>query len=493
MLMNYFSTRNKDASVSASRAILQGISEDGGLFVPERFPQVDLKALRQYDYAGLAAYLLGLYLTDYTPSFLEETAAEVYGGQNFEGKTANLVETAPGEYVMELWHGPTCAFKDYALQIMPKLLVEAKKICWDDSRTLILVATSGDTGKAALEGYKNIAGVDIAVFYPDEGTSEIQRLQMATQEGENVAVFAARGNFDQVQSGLKQVFTDEALKKKMAASGHRFSSANSINWGRLAPQIVYYFSSYLALVEQGAVRLGEAVDYCVPTGNFGDILAGYYAKRMGLPVGRLICASNQNNVLTDFLNTGVYDIRREFYKTTSPSMDILISSNLERLLYHVTEDCGYVASLMQDLKENGVYTVSPEVLEKIRADFACGCATDEEVEAQIRICFKNSKYLSDTHTAVAFKVAADHRKGQPAPRVTVVSSTASPYKFPKAVIKALGGTVPEDDFEAISRLENMTNTPAPESLCMLRQKPVRFSEKIDPAAIASLVSSRYEG
>lgn len=490
--MNYFSTRNKEASVTSSRAILQGISEDGGLFVPENFPPVDLKELENYNYPQLAAYILGLYLTDYDADFLENTAENVYGKAHFDGKTANLIETAAGEYVMELWHGPTCAFKDYALQIMPKLLVEAKNLCGDTSKTLILVATSGDTGKAALEGYKDIPGVDIAVFYPDEGTSEIQRLQMATQEGGNVAVFAARGNFDQVQSGLKQVFTDDALKKKMAASGRRFSSANSINWGRLAPQIVYYFSSYFQLVKQGAIRLGEAVDYCVPTGNFGDILAGYYAKRMGLPVGRLICASNKNNVLTAFLNTGVYDIRREFYKTTSPSMDILISSNLERLLYHVTEDCEYVAALMQELKEKGVYTVSPEILEKIRADFACGCATDEEVDAQIRICFKNSKYLSDTHTAVAFKVAADYRKIQGNSHVMVVSSTASPYKFPKAVIGALGGIAPEDDFEAISRLENMTNTPAPSHLCMLQQKPVRFTEKVDPSAIASLVAARYQ-
>lgn len=489
--MNYFSTRDNKKTVKASRAILQGISEDGGLFVPAEIPQADLKALQHKSYPELAAEVLGMYLTDYDKDFLKTTAEQVYGDR-FDGKTANLVKTLQNEYVMELWHGPTCAFKDYALQIMPKLLVEAKKICGDQGKTLILVATSGDTGKAALEGYKDIDGVDIAVFYPDEGTSEIQRLQMATQEGRNVAVFAACGNFDQVQSGLKQVFTNEEVKAKMAKAGRNFSSANSINWGRLAPQIVYYFSSYFALVNSEAIKMGEKVDYCVPTGNFGDILAGYYAKKMGLPVGRLICASNKNNVLTDFLTTGTYDIRRDFYKTTSPSMDILISSNLERLLYHVTEDCDYVAELMNDLKQNGVYTVKPEVLAKIHEDFACGCANDEEVEGQIRTSFINSKYLSDTHTAVALKVAAEYQEANHSKQIMVVSSTASPYKFPKAVIHALGGTAPENDFEAIARLENMTNTPAPANLCNLKEKEVRFTEKVDPANIADLVCDRYQ-
>ncbi|MEG2053587.1 MAG: threonine synthase, partial [Oscillospiraceae bacterium] len=313
--MKYFSTRDENATTTASAAILQGISKDGGLFVPQSFPKADLNSLLNLSYPELASEILGMYLEDYSKDFLLKTAKAVYSDENFEGKTANLVKVNDGEYSMELWHGPTCAFKDYALQIMPKLLVEAKKINNDKSKTLILVATSGDTGKAALDGYKNIDGVEIAVFFPNDGTSEIQRLQMATQEGNNVAVYAANGNFDNVQTGLKKVFTNKELEEKMAKRNIHFSSANSINWGRLAPQIVYYFASYFNLVKDKAIKMGDKVNYCVPTGNFGDILAGFYAKQMGLPIGKLICASNKNNVLTDFLSTGTYTAKRDFYKT----------------------------------------------------------------------------------------------------------------------------------------------------------------------------------
>lgn len=490
--MKYFSTRDKSAVVSASKAILQGISKDGGLFVPESFPKADLNELRGLSYPELAAKILGMYLTDYSDEFLLNCAKQVYCKPNFDTEPANLEKVADGEYSMELWHGPTCAFKDYALQIMPKLLVEAKKINNDTSKTLILVATSGDTGKAALDGYKNIEGVDIAVFYPNDGTSEIQRLQMATQEGSNVAVYAVHGNFDNVQTGLKKVFTDKALVDEMASRNIHFSSANSINWGRLAPQIVYYFASYINLVNTGAIKMGAKVNYCVPTGNFGDILAGYYAKQMGLPVGKLICASNDNNVLTDFLKTGTYTAKREFFKTTSPSMDILISSNLERLLYHITNDNDYVADLMKQLSENGEYTLDAEYLEKINNDFACGFANESEVNEAIRNVFKTGKYLCDTHTAVAFKVYADYKKAAEDKNTTVVCSTASPYKFPKAVIAALGGNAPENDFDAIQTLENMTNAKAPESLCCLREKEVRFTSVIAPDDIADIVKKNYK-
>ena len=328
--MEFCSTRNSRLRVSASQAIAQGLSSEGGLFVPCEFPRVDARELCSLEYPVLARRVLAAFLTDYDPDQLEQFARQVYG-ENFGGKAGYLAPVREGLYALELWHGPTCAFKDYALQLMPRLLVQAKKNLGRSETTLILVATSGDTGKAALEGYRDVPGVKIAVFYPDHGTSEIQRLQMATQQGDNVAVYAINGNFDDAQTGVKRVFSDADLAQKLEQKNVRLSSANSINWGRLVPQIVYYFAAYGQLLRAGAITYGDPVDFCVPTGNFGDILAGYYAKQMGLPVGRLICASNRNRVLTDFLTTGVYNARREFYRTSSPSMDILVSSNLERL------------------------------------------------------------------------------------------------------------------------------------------------------------------
>ena len=311
--MKFFSTRDHDRIVTASQAIAQGLSDEGGLFVPERFPQVDVRALCQLDYPTLAAAVVSEYLTDYSKDFLTEATRTTYG-EAFGGKAGYLAPVEGDTYALELWHGPTCAFKDYALQLMPKLLVEAKKNLSRTEKTLILVATSGDTGKAALDGYHDIPGVEIAVFYPTGGTSEIQRLQMATQEGANVAVYAVRGNFDDAQTGVKRVFGDKAIAAKLAERNIRLSSANSINWGRLVPQIVYYFAAYAQLLKAGKIAFGDEVDFCVPTGNFGDILAGYYAKQMGLPVGRLVCASNQNNVLTDFLSTGTYDRNRPLHR-----------------------------------------------------------------------------------------------------------------------------------------------------------------------------------
>ena len=367
--MQFFSTRDHNRVVSASQAIAQGLSDEGGLFVPQSFPQVDVKAICALDYPEMAAEIVGQYLTDYSQEFLQEAAKATYGAA-FGGKAGYLAPVSDEVYSLELWHGPTCAFKDYALQLMPKLLVEAKKNLDRTEKTLILVATSGDTGKAALDGYHDIPGVEIAVFFPTGGTSEIQRLQMATQEGANVAVYAVRGNFDDAQTGVKKVFGDKAIAAELEQRGIRLSSANSINWGRLVPQIVYYFAAYAQLLKAGKIAFGDAVDFCVPTGNFGDILAGYYAKRMGLPVGKLVCASNENNVLTDFFTTGTYTAKREFFKTTSPSMDILVSSNLERLLYLLSEgDCGYVAGLMEQLNREGHYQVSPRLLERLQAEF----------------------------------------------------------------------------------------------------------------------------
>ena len=486
--MQFFSTRDHNRVVSASQAIAQGLSDEGGLFVPQSFPQVDVKAICALDYPEMAAAIVGQYLTDYSQEFLQEAAKATYGAA-FGGKAGYLAPVSDEVYSLELWHGPTCAFKDYALQLMPKLLVEAKKNLDRTEKTLILVATSGDTGKAALDGYHDIPGVEIAVFFPTGGTSEIQRLQMVTQEGENVAVYAVRGNFDDAQTGVKKVFSDPAIAAELAKRNIRLSSANSINWGRLVPQIVYYFAAYAQLLKAGKVRFGDKVDFCVPTGNFGDILAGYYAKQMGLPVGRLICASNENNVLTDFLTTGTYTAKREFFKTTSPSMDILVSSNLERLLYHVTGSDAEVAGLMKSLSETGSYTGRPETLAAIQESFGCGWSSEKEVAGEIRARYEQDGYLCDTHTAVAFHVAGCHkREGVP----MVVLSTASPYKFPRSVLEALGHTAPQNDFEAMQELEAATGRTAPASLAALRQKAERFNTVIDPEQIAQVALSYQE-
>ena len=476
--MQFYSTRDRNRVVTSSEAIAQGLSDEGGLFVPASFPQVDVQALCALDYPEMAAVIVGEYLTDYSKEFLAQATKTTYGAA-FGGKAGYLAPVSQDVYALELWHGPTCAFKDYALQLMPKLLVEAKKNLGRTEKTLIL---------AALDGYHDIPGVEIAVFYPTGGTSEIQRLQMATQEGGNVAVYAVRGNFDDAQTGVKKVFGDKAIAARLAERNIRLSSANSINWGRLVPQIVYYFAAYAQLLKAGKIGYGDKVDFCVPTGNFGDILAGYYAKQMGLPVGKLICASNENNVLTDFLTTGTYTAKREFFKTTSPSMDILVSSNLERLLYHVTGSDAEVAALMKSLAETGSYTVRPETLKTIQESFGCGWSSEEQVAGEIRARYEQNGYLCDTHTAVAFHVAEQQkREGVP----MVVLSTASPFKFPRSVLEALGHTAPQNDFEAMQELEAVTHHDAPASLAALRQKAERFSTVIDPARIAQVALS-YE-
>lgn len=476
--MDYQSTRGGACGVSASEAIVRGLAPDGGLYVPQSFPEADLQAWKNLSYPQLAEKVVGSFLTDYDPAFLSQATETTYGAA-FAGKAGHVEKVHDGMYSLELWHGPTCAFKDYALQLMPKLLLQGKKNLSRTETTRILVATSGDTGKAALAGYAGLEGIEISVFYPNAGTSEIQRLQMATQQGENVHVYAVDGNFDDAQTGVKKVFADTSVAEALEQRGIRLSSANSINWGRLVPQIVYYFYTYFRLVENGAVAWGEPVDFCVPTGNFGDILAGYYAKRMGLPVGRLVCASNENNVLTDFIRTGTYDARREFHKTASPSMDILISSNLERLLYHVSGSAEKVAAWMKDLNEQGYYTVDAQTLAGIQESFACGCADDAQGAQQIRDRFEHDGYLCDTHTAVAFCVAEACRSAAP----MVVLSTASPFKFPRDVLHALGSEAPESDFEAMRMLTEKTGCAAPAALSCLREMPVRFTEVIAPAQI----------
>lgn len=471
--MKYQSTRNHALTASPAAAVLRGIAPDGGLYMPEAIPVLDWQSLIKEDTLTMSARILSALLPDY-----EDMPALVrrgYAGK-FETEDLTPLVSVGDRYVLELFRGPTSAFKDVALSLLPQLISQARDMEGIEDEMLILTATSGDTGKAALEGFRDVPGTKIIVFYPHGGVSAVQQAQMVTQEGGNVKVCAVRGNFDDTQTGVKRIF---ASCDEEDLPGVRLSSANSINIGRLAPQIVYYFKAYADLVRSGRIHVGDKVHFCVPTGNFGDILAGYFAKRMGLPVGRLICASNRNDVLTDFLSTGVYDKRRTFYKTTSPSMDILVSSNLERLLSLLTGDDAYVSGLMKDLNEVGHYKVTDELLQKLQAEFSCGCCDDDAAARTIGRVWAREKYLCDPHTAVAWTVADQfihmHRDGVP----VVVLSTASPYKFPAAVLSALGQRVADDEFAVMEDLRACTGVPVPKNLASLRQKPVRHTDVID--------------
>lgn len=492
--MKYQSTRNSRIGVSASQAIAQGICGDGGLFVPEEFPQVteeELESMVGMDYRARASFILERYLSDFTAQEVEQCAAGAYDDAKFSGRSpAPVVTVKSGVSFLELWHGPTCAFKDMALQILPRLLTHSLKKINEGKEALILVATSGDTGKAALEGFRDVAGTRILVFYPQDGVSAMQERQMRSQEGSNVFVVAVQGNFDDAQTGVKKIFGDEEIRRKIAENGMMFSSANSINWGRLLPQIVYYFSAWCDLAASGAVKPGEEIDFCVPTGNFGDILAGYYAKKMGLPVRRLICASNANNVLTEFLTTGVYDRNRTFYATISPSMDILVSSNLERLLYDITgRDGDRVRGWMEQLARTGRYQVDAETLEKIRSLFSAGFCGDAQTKDEIRRVYEEEHYLCDPHTAVAARVCREFRAKDGGAVHTVVVSTASPYKFAPDV---LGAVSPKADwgtdvFRAVKMLSELTKTEVPESIAALQKKPLRFSDVCSKDGMSSAV------
>ena len=487
--MKFFSTRDHSRIVTASQAIAQGLSDEGGLFVPESFPQVDVEALCQLDYPELAAAVVSEYLTDYSKDFLAEAARTTYG-EAFGGKAGHLAPVEGDTYALELWHGPTCAFKDYALQLMPKLLVEAKKNLSRTEKTLILVATSGDTGKAALAGFADAPGTAITVFYPEGKVSQVQELQMTTQAGSNVQVAAVEGNFDDAQSAVKRIFGDRALAERLAGNSHVvLSSANSINVGRLVPQVVYYFSAYAQLLADQVINVGDEVEFVVPTGNFGDILAGYYAKLLGLPVKHLVVASDKNNVLFDFLTTGTYNRQRPFFQTISPSMDILISSNLERMLYYLSEgDTRLISMLMNDLNKWGTYEIPEELLAKIRQIFGTGWADEDQVRESIKHCWDEHHYVIDPHTACGYHVFEKVAPAEGA-KARVLLSTASPYKFPRACCDALGLDVPEDDFEAMRVLEQATNTVAPTQLAELESKPVRFEDVCDVDEMASYVES----
>ena len=470
--MKYQSTRNRALTASPAEAVLAGIAPDGGLFMPEAIPSMDWQALLQEDTLTMSARILSALLPDYPD--MDALVHRGYAGK-FETEELTPVVPVGGRYVLELFRGPTSAFKDVALSLLPLLISEARDILGVKDEMLILTATSGDTGKAALEGFHDVPGTKIIVFYPHGGVSAVQQAQMVTQEGGNVKVCAVRGNFDDTQTGVKKIFAACAEKE---LAGVRLSSANSINIGRLAPQIVYYFKAYADLVRCGRIQIGEPVHFCVPTGNFGDILAGYFAKRMGLPVGKLICASNRNDVLTEFLSTGVYDKRRTFYKTTSPSMDILVSSNLERLLSLLTGDDAYVAGLMKKLNEQGHYKVSDELLKKLKAEFSCGCCDDAAAAETIGRLWAEENYLCDPHTAVAWNVAEQFGKTCSGGAPVVVLSTASPYKFPAAVLSALGQKAGEDEFAVMEELHARTGVPVPKNLAALREKPVRHKDVI---------------
>ena len=490
-MATYHSTRSRTAQLSAKEAIRRGIAPDGGLYVSDELGQskIDLEGLANKDYFELAREVLGTLLPNYTADEIAACVDEAYGSTFASDEVTPVVDlkgvageadqgSAPA-YVMELWHGPTSAFKDVALQMLPRLMARTSANAEGAAdKIMIVTATSGDTGKAALAGFADAPGCGITVFYPEGKVSRVQELQMSTQEGANVSVCAVRGNFDDAQSAVKRIFADRGLADRLAAAGVQLSSANSINVGRLVPQVVYYFAAYAQLLRAGKIQPGDAVEFCVPTGNFGDILAGYSAQRLGLPVAKLIVASDKNNVLFDFLTTGTYDRQRPFYTTTSPSMDILISSNLERMLYYLADgDCELVAGLMTQLAQ-GSYNVPAELLAKIQAVFGCGWADEDQVAAAIKDCWDRNGYLIDPHTACGYHVLGQVPAASDA-KARVVLSTASPYKFPRAVAGSLGLFCPPDDFACMKVLEKATGTVAPAQLSELQQKPVLHDAVVD--------------
>ncbi|AGC68408.1 threonine synthase ThrC [Thermoclostridium stercorarium subsp. stercorarium DSM 8532] len=476
--MRYRSTRGGFSGVTSSEAIKMGIAPDGGLFVPEDDVTVDLKFIENLvsdNYRQRAEKILSFFLTDFDRAELEECVKKAYGNNFSSPEVTPLVHLHEHLHMLELWHGPTCAFKDMALQILPHFMVKAIKKTGENSKIVILTATSGDTGKAALEGFADVDGTYIIVFYPNGGVSEIQRLQMVTQTGKNTNVIAVNGNFDDTQSGVKKIFNDKNICDKIQDKGFRFSSANSINWGRLVPQIVYYFSAYADLLKDKIIEPGEKINFVVPTGNFGNILAAWYAMKMGLPVNRLICASNENNILTDFIITGTYDRRREFHKTLSPSMDILISSNLERLLFELGgKDAGLIRGYMNDLNEKGYYTVNKTIKGKIQEIFWGGYSSDNETLACIRSVYKDYGYVLDTHTAVAMDVYDKYVIYSGDLTQTVIVSTASPFKFSGSVAKALFGDETEglDEFGLLRLLSEKTGWEIPKGLKDLDRKEI---------------------
>ena len=484
--MKFISTRGGE-KVTGAQAIVKGLAENGGLYVPEKFPVItkeEFEKMSEMNYAERAAFVLGKYLADELGAdFLLQSCEKAYS--TFEGKDpVPLVKIDGNMYVLELFHGPTCAFKDMALTVLPYLLKKSCEITGVTDEILILTATSGDTGKAAMEGFRDVEGTKVAVFYPDEGVAKMQRLHMCTQPGKNICVAAVEGNFDDCQRAVKRMFASEEFNAQLAERGVRLSSANSINFGRLAPQIAYYFSAYLDLLTSGQINDGDLVDFVVPTGNFGDILAGWYAKKMGLPIRKLVCASNKNRVLADFFKTGTYSVKRDLYRTMSPSMDILVSSNLERLLFEISgRNAKLTAERMQSLAENKEYSITPKEKAILDEEFFAGFASEDDTVEAMYDVFDEYGYAMDTHTGVALAVKNKYRyevekvdKKDNVP--IIVLSTANPYKFPQDVLYALSGNDVKDSFKGVKRLHLLTAMKPPKCLMELRYKPIRFKTKV---------------
>ena len=472
----YNSTRGSLGSLiscSASEAILKGIAEDGGLYVPKEIPKLDksLEELASLNYRELAFYILKKYLNDFSDDEIQKCVNSAYD-EKFESELIAPLIEKNGVNFLELYHGPTLAFKDMALSILPYLLKTSAKKLSVKKEIVILTATSGDTGKAALEGFANVDGIKIIVFYPENGVSEIQKRQMITQEGKNTFVVGIDGNFDDAQNGVKEIFNSKEFNALLNENNYMLSSANSINIGRLVPQVVYYFYAYLNLFREKKISKNESINVVVPTGNFGNILAAYYAKNMGLPINKLICASNENNVLTDFVNEGVYNKKREFKVTNSPSMDILISSNLERLLYHISgSDSSLINKLMSDLSLNGVYEITTEMKEKLK-EFYGGFASEEDTLKNIKDVYEHSKYVMDTHTAVAYAVCNEYKERYRDNKTCVIASTASPYKFTRSVCEAIDIEINCDDFHLVKKLSERTGLSIPKAIVDLDKKPI---------------------
>ena len=489
--VKYYSTRNEKPSANemktSAEVIIEGLAPDGGLYIPESIPQIDndfINKLRTLSYPERASEVLSLFLTDFTKDELLEACEVAYSEEKF-GASPAPVEKVGDNGILELWHGPTKAFKDMALQLMPRLLSMSLEKTGVDKDALILVATSGDTGKAALEGYADVPRTSIVVFYPVDGVSEIQKLQMATQMGSNVYVCSIKGNFDDAQSGVKKIFGDSSVAKALAEKGVFLSSANSINWGRLAPQIVYYFSAYCDMLNSTELKLGDRLDVTVPTGNFGNILAAYIAGRMGLPIGTLVCATNKNNVLADYFTTGTYDKRRKFFTTVSPSMDILISSNLERLL-SLEYGADFCGSSMKNLSENGVFDSDKAKYPKIFNNFVGITCSEEQTKATVAYYFDKYGYLLDPHTAVAAFCADEYKKSGSGNKMLVVS-TASPFKFPHAVADSLGIAQAGDDFECLEKISEKTKVKIPKAISGLKAENIRFRDVVPPEMMADKV------
>ncbi|MFU0801329.1 MAG: threonine synthase [Xylanivirga thermophila] len=499
--MIYESTRDKDNKVSSMEAIKQGISPEGGLYVPEYIPNIDGKLLKdmvEMNYREKAIKILSMYLDDYDKVDINRCVDKAYSKIKFDSEDIAPIEPVGDNlFALELWHGPTCAFKDIALQLLPHLMTTAVQRTNEQNKLAILTATSGDTGTAALSGFSDVKNTYIVVFYPQDGVSAIQKMQMITQPGLNTHVIGIQGNFDDAQSGVKSIFTNKKIRSSMEHLGYRLSSANSINWGRLVPQIIYYFSSYLDMVKHGWIIYGQPINVVVPTGNFGNILAAYYAKSMGLPINKLICASNTNNVLTEFINTGRYDVQRKFHKTISPSMDILISSNLERLLFEISgRNTEYIQRYMQKLKEDKVYKIDDNILSSIKNVFWAGYATEEQTIGSIKQVYEKYGYVMDPHTAVGYYVYDEYKKITGDSTKTIIACTASPFKFCKPVLNAILGSQALEqngnEFDMLEKLSQVSGSSIPCSLINLKDKQIIHKDICEKYQMESKILSIFK-